>query len=125
MLLREVRERDKEAKTFYLDFLDKRVKEVKGIGNDRVQIAIDSPPGQNPFGNAIFGNGVIQIQGGVMIAGGRGFNNAGNLPDLLDAKGNKFQVVQIPGLFTKVAGQFAPRKVILFPQQFSLLLREL
>lgn len=78
-------------------------------GEYKVHFRLESPPGNNGWGAMIPGNGAIQfqavqIQGNIQIqgfggAGGGRMGAAGNapgIPELIDAKGNKYEVARIP-----------------------------
>lgn len=116
-----------------------KVASVKKLANDAVEIHVSMENlTPNPFGNNIIingGNVIIRgnINGGVVIgAGGVRVNGAGgkDLPDLLDAKGQKFKVASVANdaftfgngswsrgatiVFQPNAGQAEPRELVLF-----------
>ncbi|MCI0738493.1 MAG: hypothetical protein L0Y72_05570 [Gemmataceae bacterium] len=71
-------------------------------GDYKVQLRLENAPGQNAFGAL---NGAVQIQmqlqvqGNIVIEGAGApapFANTPGLPDLVDAKGNKYKIKQIP-----------------------------
>src|SRR5439155_5195430 len=77
-------------------------------GDIQVKLALENLGGPNPFVGAggrvmIQGQAVVQFRqiqvgnaGGGMVIGGMGPANSTNLPKLLDAKGQAYQVVNIP-----------------------------
>jgi hypothetical protein len=67
-------------------------------GDYKLQIYLENPPAPNANGGMIVGNAVIQ-QVQIQVGGFGGpavLGNTNGLPELVDAKGNKFQAVQIP-----------------------------
>jgi len=70
-------------------------------GDYKVKVTLEDVLGNNPFGG-VFGGGVmiqnvqIQIGGGGAIGLGGMPGGGPGMPDLVDAKGNKYQLVQVP-----------------------------
>jgi hypothetical protein len=67
-------------------------------GDYMLQVYLENPPGPNAggfIGNAVFQMQQVQIQVGG-FAGPVAIGNTKGLPELVDAKGKKFQIVQIP-----------------------------
>jgi len=73
-------------------------------GEFKVQIYLESPLGPNAMGGAggaiIMANGMVRMQRVQFQVGFNGgqipFNTMQGLPELLDSKGNKFKIVQVP-----------------------------
>jgi hypothetical protein len=78
-----------------------RIDKLPG-GDYKVQVHVENPPG--PSSGLMLGNGLIQMQQvqliqqiQVGVVGGTAVMNGGQgMPELLDAAGRKFQVVQVP-----------------------------
>ncbi len=73
------------------------VKEANG--DYKLDVFAETPPGPNN-GNGMVGNGIIQMQQVQIQVGGFGgaaaLGNLAGLPELVDAKGRKFQPIQVP-----------------------------
>ena len=117
-----------------------KVQSVKKLPNDAIEIQVSMENlTQNPFGNNIIingGNVMIRgnINGNIVINGGNvrvnGANNAKDLPDLLDAKGQKFKIHNVANdsvnfvngsssrtatiIFQPNPGQAGPRELVLY-----------
>ena len=98
--------------------------EKTGNGDYKVKINMETPPGgNNPFGG-MFGGGAVMIQNVQIQVGGGGFGGGfpgsgpiqgSGLPELVDAKGNKLPLVQIPSRSMNVNnGQMTQEVVLVF-----------